>query len=255
MQYFGAISQEHPGPGQPSFEPAPVDGIMGFAYSSISEIKQPTVFETLVNASKINNQFSICLTSSGGSLTLGGDGGYHTGSFVYADIIKQNYYTVYLNDVSVNGNSIGVDPKFYNTFPGSIVDSGTTLLILPSKAFSALNQTFQAMCKTVNLVGICSTNGRGLFDGACFDLTTSQLAAFPPISFSFKSGSSTSSVSISPDTYLQQGFCLGKTKYALAIVAGGRVSAILGDTFMKNFETLFDVQNSRVGFAPVKSCP
>ena len=254
-QYFGAIVVEHPGPGQSSFEPYPVDGIMGFAYGAISEIKAPTVFESLVNKGYINNAFSMCFSPTiGGALTLGGDGGYHSGNYQYTPIIKQEFYNIYLDDVTVSGKSIGVSASTYNFLTGTIVDSGTTLLVLPHKAFVAMNDTFHSLCSSNNLVGICGP-GPGLFDGVCVSLTAAQLAAFPPISFTFGQ-SSKISVSIPASAYLQQGFCLRQTSYALAIADGGLLlGTILGDTFMRNFETLFDVQNNRIGFAPVQNCP
>ncbi len=143
------------------------------------------------------------------------------------------------NVKKVSGKSIGVSSSTYNFLTGTIVDSGTTLLVLPHKAFVAMNSTFHSLCKTTNLVGICD-GYPGFFDGACVSLTAAQFAAYPPISFTFGQ-SSKITVSIPASAYLQQGFCLKKTSYALAIADGGLLlGTILGDTFMRNFETLFD---------------
>eukprot|EP01095_Lingulamoeba_sp_RSL-Kostka_P003858 TRINITY_DN14977_c0_g1_i1.p1 TRINITY_DN14977_c0_g1~~TRINITY_DN14977_c0_g1_i1.p1 ORF type:complete len:422 (-),score=152.86 TRINITY_DN14977_c0_g1_i1:174-1439(-) len=255
QQYFGAITQEHAGQGQSGFEPYPVDGIMGFAYGKISEIGAPTVFETLVNDGQIDNVFSMCLNATGGYLTLGEAGTHHTGNFVYTPIVQEQFYTIYLDDMSVFGNSIGVSADTYNRF-GTIVDSGTTLLILPNAAYSALEDTLKDSCGSNNLVGICGvSNFVNIFNGFCYQMTEQEVMEYPPIRFTFGKGNSQIDVSISPKSYLRQGYCSDPSYYALAIAKGGLLSPlILGDTFMQNFETVFDRANTRVGFAPVHGC-
>jgi hypothetical protein len=41
------------------------------------------------------------MTDAGGSMTLGGTGGHHTGSYQYTPIIKEDFYTIYLSDIKV----------------------------------------------------------------------------------------------------------------------------------------------------------
>lgn len=69
----------------------------------------------------------------------------------YTPIIQESYYVVAMEDFLVNNNSIGnhdylsfltligIPSTVYNT---TIVDSGTTLLVLPKNAFNAMVTTF-----------------------------------------------------------------------------------------------------------------
>lgn len=55
------------------FSKTGVDGIMGFAYDSLSSWQGSSAFDTLVNTYNFYNGFSMCLRPQGGALTLGVD--------------------------------------------------------------------------------------------------------------------------------------------------------------------------------------
>jgi len=249
-QAVGAITVEVTN-GYP-FEPYLVDGIVGFAYRACSAVNAPTMMDNLVSAGYAD-VFSMCAGMEGGALTIGGIGGYHSGSIQYTPIIEEYFYTVYITDMLVRGQSLGVGPNVYNS-GGAVVDSGTTDLIMPRTAYNALTSIVMADCRDHYLTGTCDVDSRfSIWQGYCYSLSAQEVAAYPDITVVFDGGVE---VDIKPQNYLVQGYCLDETLYAIAIdPAPGYYGTIMGDTFMRNVETVFDRANARVGFAPVHNCP
>jgi hypothetical protein len=117
-------------------------------------------------------------------------------------------------------------------------------------AVNAMQQNFQNMCGSTNLVGVCNAqSGQGLFDGYCYPMQSSDIAAFPSLSVIINN---VSPLTIGPNEYLidgQQGTkCLG-------IQGVDGMGTIMGDVFMQKFRVAFDMANNRVGFADRSSCP
>jgi len=259
-QVFDLITAEHGGPGQDSFEPTNVDGIMGMAYQALSALTARTPFANLVKAGILNNMFSMCMPpliqpDLKGVLTLGADGGYHTGSYHYTALYRSTklYYTVYLKSVALEGqNAISINPTVYNSGSiGTIVDSGTTLIILSDTAYDAVTQAFATWCDANPTVGGCSSFGTANpLTGYCY--TNINPSDYPTITFLFNSAAPYTYAVLSPEYYFVP---CGSTSMTIGIVNGiSSGNAILGNAFMGGFEVLFDVDNSRVGFANVSSC-
>jgi hypothetical protein len=213
-----------------------------------------------------------------------GSSNTHSGSFQYTSILAHTYYVVYLKGILFGGKVLqGITAANYNggKTGGTIVDSGSTLLLMSPMPYAALRDEFYAFCAanpslpcgapgqifSQSLLSLSLSlslsyflgllipfflSGNGLFDFQCAQLTTDQLNSFPSMTFQFGS-SSTISVTVPGRGYFipcnQNGFY---TVGIDAILPEG--NAILGDVFMQNFEVLFDVGNNRVGFAPVKNC-
>ena len=163
--------------------------------------------------------FSMCAGMEGGALTIGGIGGYHSGSIQYTPIIEEYFYTVYVTDMLVRGQSLGVGPNVYNA-GGAVVDSGTTDLIMPYAAYNALTAVVLADCGDHYLSGTCDVDSRfSIWQGYCYSLSAQQVAAYPDITVVFDGGVE---VDIKPSNYLVQGYCLDETLYAIAKI--GRAS-------------------------------
>lgn len=252
-QYFGAILTQ-----TSNFQTSPVVGVLGLNFGASGSLGQNNFFENLVAAGKVHNSFSICLSSNGGQLNLGRRDSHASGSYQYTPLVRDTVLSVYLVDVSVNGQSVGVDSAVYNEPEGAYVDTGATFLFLPTSAFQGLKSVFVDLCSSgLPLVGICNlTNNVSLFENGCFSINEEDYEQFPDIAFTFGEylqGQIT--VSISPKQYLQQGLCIDPTQYALAIGSSGSNAAILGDTFLQAFETDFDIANQQIGFSRVSGCP
>lgn len=254
QQYIGDIVSEVT-PNGP-FEPTAVDGIAGFAQQFLSEVNAPTLMDTLtaqLGSSSCPFIFSMCgdVDHSGGVLTVCGEGQHHTGKNQYTPMVQydQGFYNIHVVDMAINGQRLNVASHYYND-GGAIVDSGTTFLLLPDKAWSAIRALFEKNCSSNNLHGVCDvSSGQSLFDGACYRMTSAQVAAFP--SLSIVAGSSNSiTVSIPNHAYLVPGFCSDVLAYSFSMTNIGGSGTIIGDPIMISNEVTYDVVNKRMGFAP-----
>ena len=68
---------------------------------------------------------------------------------------------------------------------GTILDSGTTLLIVTTKMMEIYTQRLQAMCNQgIHLVGICNqTFANSILNGTCWNMTQEQVNAYPSMYF------------------------------------------------------------------------
>jgi len=232
------------------FEPSGVDGIWGLAYPTLSDWRGIPPFFEFVNQDSIYPAFSMCL-----NLTGGGGGGvmdigvnYQGASgFNWTNIITDLYYIVELNELAVAGQSVAT-----SGFGQSIVDSGTTLLILTSSVYSAFASSVQNSSACSNSSSNSSSICSGLFGGSCLQLTESEISAFPTVSFTFQG---TGALNVPPQSYLY--YSPQNNSYCLGIINGGagNNNTILGDIFIQNFHTVFDNSTQTVGFGPLSSCP
>jgi len=173
------------------------------------------------------------------------------------------YYPVNLTDMKVAGQSLNMNTGVLNGQYGALVDSGTTLMILPNSVFNRLNNVFQAFCSTYKLPGVCgAAPGQGLFDGMCVTMSDDDRAAFPTLSFTVPGISQ--DLTISSNEYLiAQNASATNTKrsgdfvWCLGIQSSPpqQPITILGDTFMRGFYVIFDQESSSVGFGPQAACP
>ncbi|GKV16624.1 hypothetical protein SLEP1_g27243 [Rubroshorea leprosula] len=112
-----------------------VDGIFGFGQQNLSIISQ------LASKGIAPNVFSHCLkgdNSGGGILVLGK---IVEPNIVYTSLVpSQPYYNINLQSISVNGRKLAIDPSVFATSnnSGTIVDSGTTLVVLAETAYDVV---------------------------------------------------------------------------------------------------------------------
>ncbi|XP_057282345.1 beta-secretase 2 isoform X2 [Pezoporus wallicus] len=127
-------------------------GILGLAYDALAKPSSSveTFFDSLVRQAKIPNIFSLQMCgaglpvsgsgTNGGSLVLGGiEPSLYKGDIWYTPIKEEWYYQVEILKLEVGGQNLELDCREYNA-DKAIVDSGTTLLRLPQKVFSAVVQ-------------------------------------------------------------------------------------------------------------------
>ncbi|GAA5937012.1 uncharacterized protein JCM15063_000127 [Sporobolomyces koalae] len=221
-QVFGAASTL-----SSSFASSPEDGLGGMAFQSISQLQTSPFFQTLVSQGKVASPvFSFKLASSGSELYLGGINSAKISSGVtYTPLTSKSYWNVQAS-TAVNGKTV----SSLGTF-AAIVDSGTTLIVAPTD----FAQSFYAA------VPGSAAYGNGYYTFPC--------SSVPAVSFSFPGSSTAWPVS-------SANFNLGRVSYGSSQCVGALVgqdvglnAVILGDSFMKNQYTVFDVGNSRVGFA------
>jgi hypothetical protein len=218
------------------FHDQPMDGILGLAYPSIAADYVQPVFDTMVQQSLVSQPvFSVYLDSTSGDtnsgILLGDiDTTMFNGQPSYVPVASQTYWQIGLNGVLVNGQDYGSCSGWFSSCK-AIVDTGTSLILGPTDAVNNL------------------ANAIGTINPDC-----SNQNSLPPITFKLKGASFSlpSSVYVIKDDWDGSGVAT----CALGIQgADGLPFWILGDTFIRNYYTIFDRGQNRVGFAPLKTQP
>jgi len=203
------------------FGQSPISGILGLAFESIAADGVTPVTDVAVQEGVIaSNQFQFYLDSTPGSTAAaavfgGWEQKYQTGAPTWVNR-AETYFQIDID--SVYQNDSDMDLCVFGCV--AIVDSGTSLIIVPGSHWSHFSSTF-------NVNSDCS-----------------NLASLPKMGF--KIGSTT--FALTPDQYvLKQG-----NQCQLGAASGGDQLPmwILGDTFIRAYTTTFDKANKRVGFAP-----
>ncbi|XP_062371200.1 beta-secretase 2 [Cinclus cinclus] len=235
-------------------------GILGLAYDALAKPSSSveTFFDSLVRQAKIPNIFSLQMCgaglpvsgsgTNGGSLVLGGiEPSLYTGDIWYTPIKEEWYYQVEILKLEVGGQNLELDCREYNA-DKAIVDSGTTLLRLPEKVFSAV---VQAIARTSLIQEFSS----GFWTGsqlACWDRTEKPWSLFPKISIYLRDENSSRSfrISILPQLYIQPILVIGDNLQCYRFGISSSTNAlVIGATVMEGFYVIFDRAQRRVGFA------
>jgi hypothetical protein len=110
------------------------DGICGMAWDRISVDGVRTPVRALVESGKLPEPvFAFYLgNNADGELTIGGvDTAHYTGDFTYVPLSSEDYWSVKLDGLKLNGDAIGSTTK-------AIVDSGTSLMAGPTEEVKAI---------------------------------------------------------------------------------------------------------------------
>ena len=199
------------------------DGILGMAYPSLSQDGSPTIFSLLLQESLIEDaSFSIYLNAktgySGSKLILGGiDTSLNATEFTYTPLVSESFWEIELDQVTFDGYDFLGEPI------NAIVDSGTTLLTVPSRIYEAILEVLGAEdfdCGFVSQIPDLSFTIGG------------QIYSLPSSVFVLNEGNGYCSLGIQPVDTSSEGFGI-----------------VLGDIFLKGFYTHFDYGRGRIGFA------
>ncbi|KAH9166889.1 acid protease [Lactarius sanguifluus] len=205
----------------------PADGLLGMGYESLSSYGASPVFQSLVSQGQISTPvFSFYLAESGSELYIGGtDQEHYTGAFTYMPVTTQGYWQGSFDGISVNGRTVV-------RREGAIIDTGTAQVVGDAQSIRAIyaqipgfknagDGTWTIPCNSNTHISIT-------FSGKAFEISASTFNLGPK-----SSGSSD---------------CVG------GFGASDAVSSIaefwiIGDVFLQNVYTAFDLGNGRVGFA------
>eukprot|EP00621_Florenciella_sp_RCC1693_P006698 CAMPEP_0182527384 /NCGR_PEP_ID=MMETSP1323-20130603/3807_1 /TAXON_ID=236787 /ORGANISM="Florenciella parvula, Strain RCC1693" /LENGTH=375 /DNA_ID=CAMNT_0024736355 /DNA_START=38 /DNA_END=1165 /DNA_ORIENTATION=+ len=207
-----------------AFSAGHFDGIQGLAFDTISVDGVPTLFGSLCENGEIDAcMFSFSLnTDEDGELLIGGvDETKFTGDIAWVPLKQESYWEIELGDVQVEGVSM-------TNCSTAIVDSGTSLLTGPTADIAALAEALGA---------------RSFIAG---EYLINCNADAPDMDFVINGETYTLSLAdyIIPDGAL----CLFAAE-GLDIPSPAGPLWILGDVFMRKYYSVFDRENSRVGFA------
>ncbi|XP_067863957.1 gastricsin-like [Heptranchias perlo] len=231
-QEFG-LSQNEPGT---SFYYSKFDGILGLGYPGLSAGGATTVFDGMMQDRLVSQPlFSIYLGSDpnsqdGGEVTFGGiDSRLYTGEITWVPVLQELYWLIPMQGVLLNGK-----PTFCTQGCQAMVDTGTSLLTAPSEELAELLQYIGAY-----------QNQYGEYSVNCNDVPN-----MPSLTFVINGADLT----IHPSAYVQEndGYCFPalQATYLPAPTEDGPFW-ILGDVFLREFYSIYDRGNNRMGFAKV----
>ncbi|KAJ3002352.1 hypothetical protein HKX48_002373, partial [Thoreauomyces humboldtii] len=228
QQVFGDVTSEGASPQASDF-----DGILGMGFTTIASDKSTTFFENAVAQKAVSSSvfsFYLANTDTGSELLLGGTNPAHyTGPISYVPVDQPGYWQFALKDLTYGGSSIKPSLK------EAIADTGTSLVVGPSKDVAALNK----------LIGATLDSKQGIYTIACTARGVAKDVSFPLNGITI---TLTSSEYILDDG---QGGCLS----TFAPLDGLPVW-ILGDTVLRKYYSIYDLgdisnnySGARVGFA------
>ncbi|KAF8266901.1 aspartic peptidase domain-containing protein [Lactarius quietus] len=206
----------------PHFVP---DGILGLAFPSISVFHASPIFQTLVAQSALRtNSFGMYLGQNYSELYLSGSNNkLYEGVFTYVPLTHEGFWQTKFEALYFNGQKIA------NT-TDTVIDSGTTMILGHKKAVQAVYNQIPGAFPLVLRPGFysipCSFNSSISFQFGATNFTLQHET--------FNLG----------ELYTDSPDCLG------GIAANdGFDFWIIGDVFLQNVYTEFDVGNQRIGFA------
>ncbi|KAJ1553768.1 hypothetical protein HK405_006952 [Cladochytrium tenue] len=195
-------------------------------------------FESLSNINEFNQLFGFYLSNSAdgdaGEVTFGGaDDTRYTGDITWVPLSSETYWQYDISgwtwsvasaqaSGSIGSNSTG------SAAPQAISDTGTTLLMVSNDAADGINTA----------IGGTYNQTLGAYAVDCTGTTS-----LPDVVFTTSDGVE---LSIKASTYV---FPNGDGTCFSGIVGGGDDLQIWGDVFTRNYYTIYDKANARVGFA------
>lgn len=230
-QQFGESVTE---PGQ-TFVNAEFDGILGLGYPSLAVGGVTPVFDNMMAQNLVDvPMFSVYMSSdpeggAGSELTFGGyDHSHFSGSLNWVPVTKQGYWQIALDTIQV-----GSTMMFCSDGCQAIVDTGTSLLTGPSGDIKQLQKAI----------------GAEPMDGE-YAVECDNLNVMPDVIFTINGVPYT----LQPTAYTLVDFVDGM-ELCLSGFQGLDMQPpsgplwILGDVFIRQFYSVFDRGNNRVGLA------
>ncbi|NXI65652.1 PEPA protein, partial [Anseranas semipalmata] len=223
-QIFG-LSETEPGT---FFYYAPFDGILGLAFPSIASSGATPVFDNMMSQDLVAmDLFSVYLSSddeSGSFVLFGGiDSSYTTNGISWIPLSAETYWQITMDSVSINGDSVACTSTCQ-----AIVDTGTSLLAVPS---SALDSIYSAL---------------GVSSSASEEISCDDTSSLPDIVFEI----SNTSFTLPASAYVLEinGSCsLGFEAMTVSTESGDLW--ILGDVFIREYYVIFDRANNKLGLS------
>ncbi|KAM6041118.1 pepsin B-like isoform 1-T1 [Theristicus caerulescens] len=229
-QEFGLSSNE---PTQP-FYYADFDGILGMGYPSLAVGGTPTVLQGMLQQNQLTEPiFSFYFSRQptynyGGELILGGvDTQLFRGDITWAPVTQELYWQVALNEFAIGQSATG----WCSQGCQAIVDTGTFQVTVPQQYLSSFLQALGAQETSYGYAVDCN-----------------EVQNMPPITFVINGAQ----LPLYPSAYVSNnnGYCTLGIEVTYLPSQNGQPLWILGDVFLKEYYTVFDMGNNRIGFAP-----
>ncbi|CAL0328061.1 unnamed protein product [Lupinus luteus] len=211
-------------------------GIMGFGQSNSSMLSQ------LAASGKVKKVFSHCLDN------IQGGGIFSIGDVVEPKVNKTSlvprmaHYNVVLKDMEVDGDLLQLPLDIFDTGNGrgTIIDSGTTLVYLPSMIHSQLVSKILARQPSLKLYLVED-------EFTCFQYSDNLDDGFPLVKFHFEGISLTAYPHDYLFFYRDDMYCVGWQKSS-SQTKDGKDLILLGDLVLSNKLVIYDLENMEIGW-------
>lgn len=209
------------------------DGILGLGYDTISVNKIVPPFYNMINQDLIDSgvfAFYLGYSEDGtdSEAVFGGvNKDHYTGKITTIPLRRKAYWEVDLDSIALGDDVAELD----NT--GVILDTGTSLIALPSNLAEMLNTQIGAKK---------GYNGQ-------YSIDCSQKSSLPDVTFTL----SGHNFSLPASDYILEvsGSCIS-TFMGMDFPEPTGPLAILGDAFLRRYYSIYDVDNNTVGLALAK---
>lgn len=207
------------------------DGILGLGYDTISVNKIVPPFYQMVNQKLLDEPvfaFYIAPTEEQSEVVFGGiDKSHYTGDITWVPLRRKAYWEVEFDAITFGDQTNELDSW------GAILDTGTSLITLPSDYAELLNAQIGAKK---------SWNGQ-------YTLECDKVAGLPDLTFQL--GGTNFTITATDYTLNVQGSCISAiTPLDMPPPVGPL--AILGDAFLRKYYNIYDLGKNRVGLAKAK---
>ncbi|NWS77138.1 PEPA protein, partial [Crotophaga sulcirostris] len=223
-QIFGLAETE---PGD-FFYYSPFDGILGLAFPSIASSGATPVFDNMMSENLVaEDLFSVYLSNndqSGSFVLFGGiDSSYTTNGITWIPLSAETYWQVTMDSVTADNQAIACASGCQ-----AIVDTGTSLLAVPSSALGNIQASLGA-----------DSNGQ---------ISCGAISTLPTIYFNINGNG----FPVPPSAYVIQsnGYC-SLAFEGLNIPTESGELWILGDVFIREYYVIFNRANNMVGLSPL----
>ncbi|XP_039987927.1 gastricsin-like [Xiphias gladius] len=224
------LSTDEPGD---NFVVAKFDGILGLAYPSISAGGETPVMDNMMSQNLLNtNLFTFYLSrggEQGSELSFGGVDSYrYRGQIYWAPVSSESYWQIGIQGFKIGGS----ETNFCAQGCQAVVDTGTSMLTAPSQILGYIMQAIGA-----------EEDQYGMYMVDC-----SQVNNLPTLIFVINGVS----LPLPPYAYIGQHgdqYCVVNITPTYLPSDDGQPMWILGDVFLREYYSIFDRTNNRVGFA------
>ncbi|XP_017687579.1 PREDICTED: gastricsin-like isoform X2 [Lepidothrix coronata] len=209
------------------------DGILGMAYPGVAISGFNTLMQNMLQQNQLSEPiFSFYFSrnptySYGGEVILGGvDPQLYSGEVLWAPVVQELYWKISIEEFSI-GYSV---TSWCSQGCHGIVDTGTFLLTIPGQFMAALLQALGAEESDYGFLVDCSS-----------------VPNMPTLYFAI----SGAWLSLPPTVYVLEndGICTVGVESTYVPSASGQPLWILGNLFLRQYYSIFDMANNRVGFA------
>uniref|UniRef100_A0A8C6E6N9 Peptidase A1 domain-containing protein n=1 Tax=Moschus moschiferus TaxID=68415 RepID=A0A8C6E6N9_MOSMO len=202
------------------FDFVPFDGILGLSFPSIAFKDTIPIFDNLWSHGALSEN-----KSEGSVVMFGGvDHRYYQGELNWVPVSETRYWKISMNHISMNGNVVACPCGCH-----AIVDTGTSLIYGPTEQVTNIHKLMKAKPQSSEYAVSCDA-----------------IRTLPPVIFNING----IDYPLPPQAYITkvQNSCS-------SIFQGGSESRyqsnwILGDVFLRQYFSVFDRKNKRIGLAP-----